>query len=61
MLEQGYHPERNPQGHAQKVMKDLSIEYDESESSSFADCWIFKGCTNVPEKLPPCVKVITNK
>ena len=58
MLEQGYHPDNNPQGHPQKIMRELGIEWDESIPESLFDCWIFKGCTNVPDKLPPCIRAI---
>ena len=61
LMEQGFHPESNPQGHALKVMKDLGIKYESARPESLFDCWIFKGCTNVPDELPPCVKLITQK
>tara|TARA_R110000782_G_scaffold102995_2_gene190423 strand:+ start:723 stop:902 length:180 start_codon:yes stop_codon:yes gene_type:complete len=57
MLEQGFNQENNPQGHPQKVMRELGIDWDKSEGHSMAECWIFEGCLNIPKKLPPCVKV----
>ena len=58
MLEQGYNAENNPQGHPQKVMRELGIEYTNSTPESLFDCWIFEGCTNIPKDLPPCVQVM---
>lgn len=58
MLEQGFYPENNPQGHPQKVMRELGIEWGKSEGHPIADCWIFEGCTNIPKQLPPCVKLV---
>lgn len=61
LLEQGFNSSKNPQGHAQKVMKDLGIEYDEARPESLFDCWIFKGCRNVPDELPPCIQISKGK
>tara|TARA_R100000541_G_scaffold58953_1_gene71194 strand:- start:38 stop:247 length:210 start_codon:yes stop_codon:yes gene_type:complete len=61
LLEQGYNASKNPQGHAQKVMEDLGIKYEKATPQSLFDCWIFEGCYNIPEVLPPCVKLSNNK
>lgn len=42
--------------HAQTVMKDLGITYEESTPQSCFDCWQFWNCENVPEQLPDFIE-----
>lgn len=43
---------KNPKGHPEKVMKDLGIKYTNAMPFPVADCWVFYGCSNVPDPLP---------
>ena len=46
------------QDHPQKVMKELGITYQHATPQSIADQWWFWNCENVPEQLPPYLKVM---
>jgi hypothetical protein len=46
------------QNHPQTVMRELGITYQHATPQSLADQWYFWNCENVPEKLPPYLKVI---
>ena len=47
--------------HPQEVLRSLGIEWDEAIPQSLFDCWIFKGCINVPDNIPSYLKPRTNK
>lgn len=59
LSEQIFNAKQNPQGHAQEVVEDLGIKYEKATPQSLFDCWIFEGCYNVPEELPPCIKLLS--
>ena len=44
--------------HAQTIMKELGIKYQESEPFTIADCWLFYGIdvTTIPKDLPDYVE-----
>ncbi len=44
--------------HAQTVMSDLGISYERAVPQSMTDCWVFYGCSNIPEDLPSYVRVV---
>ena len=35
-----------------QVIADLGIKYEDARGESFAGCFIFSGCTQIPEILP---------
>lgn len=45
--------------HPQTTMKKLEISYEKSDPCPIADCWLFYGCTNVPDVLPNYIDDIT--
>ena len=46
------------QDHPQKVMKDLGIIYTHSTPQSISDSWWFWNCENVPDPLPPFLRIL---
>jgi len=50
-----------PPEHAQKVMENIGIKYEDCEPFPIADCWIFYGCS-VPDgvELPEYLFVTNN-
>lgn len=38
--------------HPRAVMAELGIDFEDCMSAIIAGCWVFFGCTNVPEELP---------
>jgi hypothetical protein len=46
-------------GHAQDYMRSLGITYEHHTPQTISDSWWFWNCTNVPEPLPPALKIIT--
>lgn len=44
--------DRGEKRHSETVMRSLGISYHHSEPVTIADCWLFYGCSNVPEALP---------
>ena len=55
LLEQGYNPSKNPQGHPQNVMEGFGIKYKYAIPQSAGGQWWFIGCENTPKNLPPCI------
>jgi len=53
----GAHLDSNEIRHAQIVVKELGITYQHSTPQSMNDTWMFWNCENVPEQLPPYLKV----
>lgn len=49
------------QDHPQKVMCELGIKYQYSTPQSIADQWWFWNCENVPDKLPPFLRILDIK
>jgi hypothetical protein len=45
-----------PDGHPQKIMKELGITYKYGIPQSLGDQWWFWDCENVPEQLPEYLK-----
>ncbi|WP_145509494.1 hypothetical protein [Yersinia rochesterensis] len=43
--------------HPQQVISLLGINYERSEPFPMADCWIFYGCNNLPDYLPPFIEI----
>ena len=43
--------------HAQDVMTELGIEYQHATPQSISSEWWFWNCENIPEKLPPYLKI----
>lgn len=41
-----------PNGHPQKVMRELGITYQHSTPQSIGDQWWFWNCQGVPDELP---------
>lgn len=51
-------PELGSTPHAETAMKHLGIEYAEAQPMPIGDCWVFRGCTNVPDQLPSWLRII---
>ena len=47
----------SPQGHPQKVMKELGIVYQDCTPQSMGDQWWFWNCQNIPYPLPKYLEV----
>lgn len=43
--------------HAQTVMSELGITYSRSIPCSMSETWTFYGCKNIPDVLPPFIRV----
>ena len=43
--------------HPEKRMKSLGITYQDATPQSMYDCWQFWNCENVPDDLPPYIKI----
>jgi hypothetical protein len=50
--------QKTPEGHPQKIMKNLGITYQYAVPQSLYDAWHFWNCKNVPEKLPPYLEIM---
>lgn len=44
--------------HPQDVMRDLGISYRDAEPFPIGDCWVFRGCAELPPELPPWLEVV---
>lgn len=53
-----YCMQRAPNGHPQRVMRELGITYKYATPQSIYDQWWFWNCENVPETLPKFIKVL---
>jgi len=49
--------EITPEGHPQEVMVRLGITYQHATPQSICDQWWFWNCENVPDPLPPYLRV----
>lgn len=47
--------------HAQIVMKELGITYQQATPQTMGDCWWFWNCENIPETLPKYLEYIDLK
>lgn len=43
--------------HPQVQMRNLGITYREAVPQSMIDCWEFYGCENIPDVLPPWIRL----
>jgi len=50
-------PTGNEYKHPQEVMKELGITYKHAAPQSLYDSWQFWDCDNVPDELPPWIKI----
>ena len=50
--------ENNEFRHAHDVMHELGITAQYATPQSTTDCWLFWNCENLPDKLPPFIKIL---
>jgi hypothetical protein len=55
-----YYLQGSPNEHAQTVMKQMGITYQQAVPQSIADQWWFFNCENVPDELPAYIEPLTN-
>ena len=48
----------SPEGHPQRVMRNLGITYQDATPQSIADQWWFWNCENVPVPLPRYLTIL---
>jgi hypothetical protein len=44
--------------HAQEYMRKIGITYEHATPQSIADCWWFWDCSNLPDPLPPALRIL---
>lgn len=49
---------KKPDGHPQKIMRDIGITYSKSTPDSMNDRWVFWNCKNIPHDLPKFLRLL---